>query len=439
MGAYIKEEVKMKRFLSLVMCAVLAVSLCACAGKSAVSKDENLLADYKKSESLSEYDFLSGEDIMPEGYEKYSDSVTDFSLQLFAENLSDDENAVLSPYSVVSAMSLLMNGADGDTLAQMKSVMAKGTDLGVINESNRYLTSRLSAFNNEEGEFFRADSLWLDDSFDVKASFLQSVVNYYDAGVIRTPLSDTAAKDKINGWISEQTKGKITDMAESINPDTRAMIINAVLMDDKWTTPYTQDDLLDGTFRGTQGDTDATFMCSKEFYISSSHAEGFVKSFKNLPLKFAAVVPVDDIPLTEFANTLSASKLNALIESQKPTEFCRASLPEFSVKNKLDLKESLVATGIEDAFDDVEADFSSLTNTGDIHIGSVNQEAFVEVGPQGACAGAATVVELADTASPQEEEMKELVLDRPFLFIIFDNESNIPVFMGAVNNIGANQ
>lgn len=425
----------MKRYISAFLCFAMVLVLCSCAATgSAVSEKENLLAGYTPSDTVTQYDFTSGEDIIPEGYDRYKEAATDFALSLFAQTADDDSNMIIAPVSVMTAMSLLANGASDDTLAELKNTLTDGMDVTALNTHNHYLSQRLSAFNSEEGSYKSVNSLWFNDAFDVRSSFLQPAVNYYDAGVFRIPLLEADAIDKINGWISENTDGEITDAVEQIDPDTMALVINAVLFDDAWATPYTDNQLYADRFHGTSGDTDVTYMTSEEFYLSTSYAEGFVKSFKNLPCKFAAILPPVDMPLSEFADSLTYNRLTALLNSQQPMEYCKASLPQFSFDTKLDLKDSLKVLGIEDAFDAEKADFSALSNTGDVYLSSVTQDAFIEVGALGAKAGAATVGSVDITSAPSDKQ-KEVVLDRPFIFLIYDNESNIPVFIGAVNNV----
>lgn len=425
----------MKRYISIFLCFVMLVLMCSCAaGGSVISEKEDLLSGFTPSDTVVEYNFTSGEEIIPEDYDKFSTAATEFSLKLFEQNMSEEENVVIAPVSVLTTMSMLTNGAKDKTLTELRNTLAGGLDVTSINTHNHYLLSRLSAFNTEEGYYKAANSLWFNDAFDVRASFLQPVVNFYDAGVFRIPLTEEDAKDKINGWIAEKTDGEIPNAVEDITPETVAMVINTVLLDDGWTTPYTEDQISEGKFHGAKGDTDATYMTSNEFYLSTSYAEGIVKSFKNIPCKFAAILPPEGMPVSEFAGSLTYNRLTALLDSQQPLEFCQARIPQFAFDTKLDLGDSLKATGISEAFDKDKADFSLISNTGNVYISSVTQNAFIEIGAQGAKAGAATVGAMAPT-SAKPQETKELVFDRPFLFVIYDNESNIPVFIGAVNNV----
>lgn len=424
----------MKRFVCALMCVVIIFSLFACS-KGESRSEHSLLDGYEKAENITEYNFVSGEDILPEGYENYAKGAAGFAFSLLAQGAQQGKNIVISPYSVSNALLLLANGSAGKTQKELLTTLA-GVNMDTVNASVHYLNSRLTAFNGEDSKFVSAESLWLNDSFDVKNTFLQTSVNYYDAEVMRLDLSDSGAADEINGWISDSTDGEITDLIDDIGADTLAMIVNAVLMQDSWATPYTELQLKEGTFHGTSGDTTATYMNSTESYISTTYAEGFVKGFENLPLKFAAIIPSEDISVEEFVQGLTATRWQALLDSQTATDFCSASMPQFEVEYKNDLCDMLKALGVNAVFDANSADFSLLSNTGSPYVSKVTHEAFITVGPLGAKAGAATSAEVKFTSAPDEEPMPEVTLDRPFVFVIYDNESGIPVFTGIINNVG---
>ncbi len=424
----------MKRTICILMALVLVMSLFACTGDSLLSSDEKLRKDFNRSEDIPVYDFLSEEHTTPEDYEKYSQGAIDFGAALLAECAEEGENTVVSPVSVSTVMAMLLNGASDKTANEIRNVIGAGAGKDLINTGTYYLNSRLTAFNSETGYYKTADSLWFNDKFDVKSSFLQTAVNYYDAGIFRIDFTQADAADKVNGWVSENTEGEIEKVLESVEGDC-ALVINTALLNDAWATPY--ESTHKGTFHGAKGDTQVEFMPSEEYYISSSYAEGFIKGFENVPCKFAALLPKEGQDINEFVKNLTGNRLTALLDSQSPMTTCLASLPEFSVESELELAQTLQAMGIKTAFDSVKADFSNLSNAGQVYLDKVTQKAFIQVGPLGAKAGAASVTDLKYGSS---EELVlpdiKLTFDRPFVFVIYDNESNIPVFMGIVNNVG---
>ena len=101
------------------------------------------------------------------------------------------------------------------------------------------------------------------------------------------------------------------------------------------------------------------------------------------------------------------------------------------------MSDLLEKMGMTDAFDGAKADFSGMATStqGNIYMNRVIHKTFIEVSPVGTKAGAATVVEMNDECAPWYDEVYEVRLDRPFLYMIIDLENNMPVFIGSVNSI----
>lgn len=419
-----------KRRVIFLLCIILSVlTLCACGNKA--DYGESLTRGMSQSSGVQSYDFTKGDIVLPEEYSKYAAASGDFAFSLLSDIKSEDENTVISPLSVLSVLSMLSNGASQKTLSQFKNVLGDGLDVSHINTYNHYLNCRLTAFNSKDGSFDTADSVWFADSFDVRTAFLQSCVDYYGSDIFRVNFSGGDVVSKVNKWISDRTDGEIDKLIDELSDETIGLLVNASLFEDRWLNEYNERAVSRGTFHGTKGDTTVSFMESSESYLETDYAKGISKSFANTPCKFAALVPAADTPLDEFIENLTFSRFDELIKSEEPLAACKCLLPVFEVRSSLRLKDSLVDMGLVDAFDAENANFSDISNTGNVYINDVVHEAFIEVGPQGAKAGAATAA-VKDGAVPLEHE---LTFDRPFVFAVYDNESNIPLFLGIVNNI----
>ena len=85
-----------------------------------------------------------------------------------------------------------------------------------------------------------------------------------------------------------------------------------------------------------------------------------------------------------------------------------------------------------DAFDESKADFSRMNPDVRLVIADVLHKTFINVDEKGTKAGAVTKVEMAPTSMPQGETV---MLDRPFVYAIADNSTNLPLFIGAVTNL----
>ncbi|MDO4420141.1 MAG: serpin family protein [Ruminococcus sp.] len=418
----------MKRF-KVLLCFILSAlctTLCCCTPES-----QSLTAGYSRSDAVPEYNFYSDEEITPENYAEFAESYMDFSASLLV-NASEDESCVLSPLSLYTALCMTSNGASGKTLKELERVLGQDLSISEINTFIHYLNSRVKALNNEDGYVNTTNSLWLRDEYSVKSQFLQTIVNYYDAEVFRENL-DSDGAHKINSWINKNTEGEIKDMVANLSADTAAVLINTLLFNDQWVTPYGSENISSGVFYGTKGEEQADFMTSNEMLLEANDAKGFVKSYKNTPCKFVAILPNEDISLEEYVSSLSGAKLEKLFESASGVSRCEAHIPQFELRTKLSLTDIVKSMGAELMLSG-EANFDSLTMSEGLFVSDLLQESFLKLTPEGTEAGSASAVVMKDSASPSEG-FETLTFNRPFLFMVVENEYSLPLFIGTVQNI----
>jgi len=223
-------------------------------------------------------------------------------------------------------------------------------------------------------------------------------------------------------------------MLSDLDKDTALVLVNALLFDDEWVTPYSEKDVYQGSFKGTNGEESADFMVSNEMLIESKDAKGFVKSYKNTPCKFVAILPNENVSLDEYVNSLSGSKLDTLFQSLSGVKRCVAHIPQFELRKSLSLNDTAKKMGMELMFTD-KANFDSLSMSDGLYVSDVVQESFIEVNTKGTKAGSSSAVVMKDSA-PDTQRFEEVKLDRPFVFMIVENESNLPLFIGTVESIG---
>ncbi|MBQ7809621.1 MAG: serpin family protein [Clostridia bacterium] len=416
----------MKTFKSLIciLLCVLCLSLCCCG-----AKNQSLTADYTRSNAVPVYNFFADESQTPENYQEFTAAYMDFAASLL-KNSESDESVVLSPLSLYTVLSVTANGASGKTQREIEKALGQDLNISEINTFIHYLNERVKALNSEEGFVNSANSLWIRDDYSVKAQFLQNVVNYYDSEVFRTELK----AEEINSWIENKTDGEIKDMLSELDKDTALVLVNALLFDDEWVTPYEEGNIYNGSFKGTKGEETVKFMESNEMFIESKDAKGMIKSYKNTPCKFVAILPDEKISVDEYAASLSGAKLETILSSATGVNRCIAHLPQFELRNKLSLSETAKAMGMELMFTD-EANFDALTMSEGLKVSDIMQESFIKVSETGTKAGSSTTVTLRGSDS-ETQDFEELKFDRPFVFMIVENESNLPLFIGTVKSMG---
>ena len=218
-------------------------------------------------------------------------------------------------------------------------------------------------------------------------------------------------------------------------PDEAIMyLINAVSFDAEWENVYKENDIADGKFTNSEDKLmNVTMMHSTEsIYLESDGCKGFIKQYKGGKYSFAALLPDNDI--APFISSLSGEKLCGILSS---TESCsvETKLPKFSYEYSDTLNNALSQLGMPTAFDENNADFSGIgkSTVGNISIGKVIHKTKIEVNEKGTKAGAAALVEMVDNACAINE--KQIILDHPFMYMILDNETMLPLFAGIYTGV----
>ena len=359
-----------------------------------------------------------------------------FSLELLKENWTG-ENLLVSPLSVFCALGMTANGARGETLAQMEAVL--GLPAERLNAALAAWTAELPREKNCRVDL--ANSVWIRDggSFRADEGFLKTAVDWYGAEVFASPFDAAAVRD-INGWVERNTRGMIPEVLDEIPENAMMLLINALALEAEWEKPYEADQVREQRFFYTEdrGKQYADLMHSAEsFYMKDENAQGFLKPYKGGRWAFAALLP-DRGTLGDYLDSLTGERLYALLSGAE-TRAVMTAVPKFEGDYGMELSEALEALGMTDAFDMDRADLSGLGDSelGPLYISRVLHRTHISVDEKGTQAGAATVVEAAcGSAGPGGgDPPPEVYLDRPFLYMLVDRETNLPVFIGTVTSM----
>ncbi len=353
---------------------------------------------------------------------------TDFAVRLFQAGFAGEENTMLSPVSLLYALSMTANGAKGETLSQMEEVLGMQ-----LPELNAYLKAYKDSLS---GDLYLANSIWVtqDERFTVRPEFLQCNSDYYGADIYSAPFNAATCED-INAWVKEKTKGMIEEILDEIPEEAVMYLVNALAFEAQWEEIYQETQIREGEFTTEKGEKQKVEMMrsGESYYLESENATGFVKYYEGRDYAFVALLPKEGMSVEEYVKSLDGAALSQLL-SQPERADVTVCLPKFESEYSLELSETLEAMGMEDAFHSRSADFSALGSSteGNIFIGRVLHKTFIAVGEQGTKAGAAAVVEMIDESAAEMPEPKYVTLDRPFVYLIIDTEAKLPLFMGTL-------
>ena len=360
-------------------------------------------------------------------------AVMDFCVRLFQEGGVEGENTLISPVSVLYALAMAANGAQGDTLEQMEAVL--GLPLLELNE---FCRAWLAALPEEDGALSIANSLWFRDSemLTVEESFLEANALWYGADVYEAPFDDATVSD-VNAWVDYHTGGMIPAILEEIPENAMVYLVNALAFDGRWETPYREYQVRAGTFTREDGTVrEAELMYSTEdWYLSDGKAQGFLKYYEGCDYAFAALLPPEGVPLADYIASLDGQKLARVLDGAGREEV-QAAIPKFEMAYSAELSWALQSMGMTDAFAPSAADFSAMgrSERGPLFITQVLHRTFLSVDEEGTRAAAATAVATGDSGEPVEP--KKVYLDRPFLCLLLDCGTGLPLFLGAVTDVG---
>lgn len=363
------------------------------------------------------------------------EEIADFSVRLFQQTMEEKGNTLISPYSIISALSMTENGAVGNTLSQMEEVFGVSAE-----ELKDYVYTAGKGFaSDEENTLFTANSLWLkeEDSLQIQPDFLKTAKEWYDAETASVPMDETTLK-QINHWVEEKTDGMIPEILDEIPKDAVMYLINALAFHGAWEEEYPESAVSEGVFHRADGSTEeADLMYSEEQeYLEDEGAVGFLKNYKNGKYAFAALLPDEGTTVEEYVKGLTGERLYQILSNAQP-ETVDAAIPRFQAEYSTDLSDCLQKLGMEDAFSPEDADFSKMcvSEDGNIYIGRVLHKTYIDVNPKGTEAAAATAVEMVKECAMLPNEVKTVYLDRPFVYFLIDRESGLPIFMGTVNQL----
>jgi serpin B len=308
-----------------------------------------------------------------------------------------------------------------------------------MNDLNAYYFGYMHSLKNTENASLKqANSVWIRDNkemIEVPDTFLQIVKSNYDAQVFRAPF-DTSTVTDVNNWVNFHTEGMIPKIIENVSDDTVMYLINALAFDAKWANPYNQYEVSEGQFTTAEGDkVTVDMMNGTEYtYLEDENAIGFIKSYKDYNYSFAAILPNEGVSVTDYIKSMTGESLQKLLASAR-NETVFTEMPKFDFDYGLSLKKPLKTMGMPTAFDSEKADFSGLNTKLPTYISDVIHKTHITVDEEGTRAAAVTAVIME--AGCALVEPKEVYLTRPFLFMILDENTKLPVFIGAVANPAA--
>ena len=365
------------------------------------------------------------------------------ALELFKaltlNDIKEGRNTMISPLSFMTAMGLLENGAKGDSLKEIENAFGYS-----IEEFNEWYDAWSKLMMLQSGDTLKiANSVWYknDPLLKVYSDYLEKAALIYDAQAYKEPF-DEETLDKINQWVKTNTNEMIPQILDSISPDSAMYLINATCFEGAWYKEYEEDQIKENEIFTREDGTEesAVMLYSREkggIFFENDFLTGTSKEYKN-GFRISFLLPKEGVTLEDAVTKLQGDELSRLIIEGETTDV-DIVIPEFNFDYTApDCITALKEMGIKTVFDKETADLSNMAVREDkynLYVDTVIHKTRIELDREGTKAAAATAIGVSETAIRIDVPIKEVRLDRPFIFVISDNNTLTPIFIGTVGNL----
>ena len=380
------------------------------------------------------------------------------SIYLDAAEKNPNSNFVFSPLSIHSALTMLFLGTTTNSTTERELRDA----MGMIASKETVQCSYKSIVDvyNQEKNFKYANKFWLQQGYDVNPNFKQKVEKVLNSGAENINFNAEDSVDLVNAWAATMTNQKIKKVVEEFSSNTVLYLANALYFNEEWLVPF--DDVnFDGTpLRGNFETPTGPKEVGMIQQINSNASYGEIKIYRDelvevvsLPYKnelfeMQIILPKNkaqfsrmedkmkrsnerDLTAAEtgYFNMFSSKKNEVIDELKEDISEVYLRLPTFQVRSDLDVVDSLKKLGAKKVFQ-AGAELAEL-GTGPLSVSKISHTALLEVSKEGTEGAAATGAEIVLLSSAFNDRL-DIVVDRPFIFVVEDKKNKIPVLVGRV-------
>lgn len=407
---------------------VLILGATACGSGDAGEGDLRGEVDYQPA-SLTQADALA----------EVVTASAEFGSRALAE-LDEGENLVLSPASILVALAMLAEGAEGPAAAELDEL------LGATGQERSAAFSALQAAVLEyDGDpavvqedelpetpvLHLANQLVLGEAAEPEAHVLDALAQYYDAGVVTTDFSDQESKDLLDTWVQEHTGGLIEESSvQAPDPEMMFVLQNAILLAAQWESQFDPSATADEDFTTAAGDTVETEMMHQLLDVAYTEHDGAQVIRLPYTSGFAmdVALPAEGVAPEEFtAEEWAAVDEDLSAEASTPVDL---SMPSLDLETSQELVPLLEELGFAEVI--AGNDLSALDPG--VELSQLAHQAVLMVDEEGTVAAAVTEAVGTTSLPVDPPDTVEMTVDRPYTLRIVHQETNWPLFMAVIND-----
>ena len=359
---------------------------------------------------------------------------SEFFSNVFSQLNKDKKgmNLIISPLSIYQVLSLLANGAEGETLSEMVKILGSN-DIMELNNINEKILEESKKFS----------TLDIANAIMTKCYPPNLFLSY--AKLYSADIEILENVEQVNNWCSEKTHGKINKIIERLDPQTVMILLNAIYFKGKWVYHFKKDSNMKLPFYnfGKEEIVVETMIQTETFrYYENSEVQIIELPFKDDFMSAIIILPSEKININQYIETIS-SKKNYLNELINKLDYAKVQieLPKFEIDFSQELNNVIKELGMEKIFDCGKADLSGLCqDQKNLYVSSILHKTYLKVNEVGTEAAAITAIIVLKTAmmNKDKEIIYEMKVNRPFIFLL--KNSRFPegynfVFMGKIEKI----
>ena len=342
------------------------------------------------------------------------------------------QNLIISPLSIYQVLSLLANGANGETQSEMLKTLGSN-NIDELNEINYKILKKAEGFST------------IDIANAVMTKFRPMEDFCSIADKYLAPIQPLVSVDQVNNWCSEKTHGKINKIIEELSPETVMLLLNAVYFKGKWIKYFEKElnlKLPFFNFKKNENKKLIETMIQTDYFNYKENSDMQIIELPFLEDFMSAIIILPSVTqdINEFIDTLFQKKsdfdkiINKLDYAKVHLE-----LPKFEIEFSEILNDVIKELGMKKLFDYMQADLSGLDKNKNIHVSKIIHKTYLKVNEVGTEAAAVTAVVIDGMALFDErEKIYKMKINRPFIFLIKNNRFPLGydlVFMAKIENI----
>lgn len=366
-----------------------------------------------------------------------------FDIALYKTLAARSGNQFVSPYSILTAFTLLYPGARGPTAAEMASVFGFDPTVATQVANARAVRDALAA-QTGGSEFTTANAAWVEASMALDAEYARTIRDQLGATIETVPFiaNQGQALRTINAWAARETHDRIPEVLTDPDPARRLVLTNAVYFKGKWASPFSANATRDGDFFAETGATQRARLMRQIMHARYYEGEGFQAAefeYDSGEFALAVFLPRARDGLAAFERQLMGATLDRWLTDLDAATSARldVTLPKVEMRTDYDLVPELQAMGLRLAFT-AAADFSGVTQAEALAISAVIHKTFLAIDEEGTEAAAVTVIDMEATAAPMGPPPPppiEFKADHSFFIVLRHKRTNTKLFMGRVAGV----